>query len=70
MSDFLFLVIAVVLCHSSPKESLTFSRRAYNNMCYLCEKYAPIDGIDKYDPMIDPSITGARIVPHLAEGLI
>jgi hypothetical protein len=46
------------------------SNRAYNNMCYLCEKYAPIDGIDKYDPQIDPSITGARIVPHLAEGLI
>ena len=32
-------------------------------MCYLCEKYAPIDGIGKYDPGIDPSITGARIVP-------
>ncbi|KAJ3578208.1 hypothetical protein NPX13_g2352 [Xylaria arbuscula] len=43
---------------------------AYNNMCYLCEKYAPIDGIDKYDPRNDPSITGACIVPHLADGLI
>lgn len=43
---------------------------AYNNMCYLCEKYAPIDGIDKYDPRIDPSVTGARITPHLAEGFI
>ncbi|PMD32250.1 hypothetical protein L207DRAFT_499902 [Hyaloscypha variabilis F] len=41
---------------------------AYNNMCYLCEKYAPIEGIDKYDPQIDPSITGARIIVH--EGLI
>ena len=39
-------------------------------MCYLCEKYAPIDNIGKYDPQIDPKITGARIVPHLAEGLI
>ncbi|KAK1765950.1 Fructosamine kinase-domain-containing protein [Phialemonium atrogriseum] len=45
-------------------------KTAYNNMCYLCEKYAPIDGIDKYDPRIDPSITGARIVPHVADGLI
>lgn len=45
-------------------------KTAYNNMCYLCEKYAPIDGIDKYDPRIDPSITGASIVPHLLEGLI
>jgi hypothetical protein len=33
-------------------------------MCYLCEKYAPIDGVAKYDPSIDPPITGARIVPH------
>lgn len=39
-------------------------------MLYLCEKYAPLDGVDKYDPRIDPSLTGARIVPHLAEGLI
>ncbi|KAI1343764.1 Fructosamine kinase-domain-containing protein [Xylariaceae sp. FL0016] len=43
---------------------------AYNNMCYLCEKYAPVDGIDRYDPTIDPSITGARILPHRAEGLM
>ncbi|KAI1358903.1 Fructosamine kinase-domain-containing protein [Xylaria arbuscula] len=41
---------------------------AYNNMCYLCEKYAPVDGIDKYDPRNDPSITGASIVPHQPEG--
>lgn len=32
-------------------------------MCYLCEKYAPIDGIDKYDPQKDPSVTGARLLP-------
>jgi hypothetical protein len=38
--------------------------RAYNNMCYLCEKYAPLAGIAKYDPSIDPSITGVCIVPH------
>ncbi|KAF3076466.1 hypothetical protein CFAM422_000954 [Trichoderma lentiforme] len=45
-------------------------KTAYNNMCYLCEKYAPIDGIDKYDPQIDPSITGAHIVPHVDNDLI
>ena len=45
-------------------------KTAYNNMCDLCEKYAPIDRIDKYDPRIDPSTTGASIVPHLLEGLI
>ncbi|KAB5516896.1 Fructosamine kinase-domain-containing protein [Coniochaeta sp. 2T2.1] len=36
---------------------------AYNNVCYLCEKYAPVAGIDKYDPQKDPSVTGARLVP-------
>ncbi|KAI1329084.1 Fructosamine kinase-domain-containing protein [Xylariaceae sp. FL0255] len=45
-------------------------KTAYNNMCYLCEKYAPIDGIDKYDPKIDPSITAATIVPHSHENII
>ncbi|KAH7312662.1 Fructosamine kinase-domain-containing protein [Stachybotrys elegans] len=45
-------------------------KTAYNNMCYLCEKYAPIDGIDKYDPTMDPVITGATITPHLADGYI
>ncbi|TPX17325.1 uncharacterized protein E0L32_012212 [Thyridium curvatum] len=42
-------------------------RTAYNNMCYLCEKYAPIDGIDKYDPQKDPSVTGARLTPTFAK---
>lgn len=32
-------------------------------MCYLCEKYAPINGIDKYDPQKDPSATDARLIP-------
>jgi hypothetical protein len=36
-------------------------------MCYLCEKYAPIEGIDKYDPEKDPSVTGSRLVPTFAK---
>ncbi|KAK0702880.1 Fructosamine kinase-domain-containing protein [Apiosordaria backusii] len=51
-----------------PNSSLR--KTAYNNMLYLIEKYAPLDGLDRYDSSIDPSITGACIVPHLAEGLI
>ncbi|WEW60326.1 fructosamine kinase [Emydomyces testavorans] len=43
---------------------------AYNDMCYLCEKYAPLDGIDKYDPQLDPIVAGTSIVPHVREGLI
>ncbi|KAK1638602.1 Fructosamine kinase-domain-containing protein [Colletotrichum phormii] len=37
---------------------------AYNSILYLCEKYAPIDGVDKYDESIDPIKTGAKIVSH------
>ena len=33
-------------------------------MCYLCEKYAPLDGLGKYDSDKDPSVTGARITVH------
>ncbi|EHK27169.1 uncharacterized protein TRIVIDRAFT_188080 [Trichoderma virens Gv29-8] len=51
-----------------PKSDLR--KTAYNNMCYLCEKYAPIDGIDKYNPQIDPAIIGVRIIPHIEEDLI
>ena len=36
-------------------------------MCYLCEKYAPIEGIGKYDPQKDPSITGAAFVPDFSK---
>ncbi|KAF1913117.1 Fructosamine kinase-domain-containing protein [Ampelomyces quisqualis] len=30
---------------------------AFNDMCYLCEKYAPLADIAKYDPSLDPTIT-------------
>ncbi|KAI1762700.1 Fructosamine kinase-domain-containing protein [Hypoxylon sp. FL1150] len=34
---------------------------AYNDMLYLCEKYGPLDSLEKYDPEQDISITGAHI---------
>jgi protein-ribulosamine 3-kinase len=33
-------------------------------MVYLCEEYAPCEGIDAYDPQLDPSVTGAQIISH------
>lgn len=32
--------------------------RAYNDMLYLCEKYAPLEGLGRYDPLKDISVTG------------
>ena len=31
---------------------------AYNDILFLCEKYAPFDSVDKYDPEKDVSLTG------------
>lgn len=35
-------------------------------MCYLIDKYAPIDGVAKYDPRLDPSVTGAHFEVYSA----
>ena len=40
------------------KPFLTFDR-AYNDILYLCEKYAPLESLEKYDPEKDLSVTGA-----------
>ncbi|CAJ2503250.1 Uu.00g106440.m01.CDS01 [Anthostomella pinea] len=32
---------------------------AYNDMLYLCEKYGPLDSLERYDPQKDLSVTGA-----------
>ncbi|KAI4257179.1 MAG: hypothetical protein L6R42_005826 [Xanthoria sp. 1 TBL-2021] len=40
----------------------SFSRQiGYNDMLYLCEKYAPLDCLEKYDPEKDVSVTGAYV---------
>ncbi|KAL8672954.1 MAG: hypothetical protein Q9224_007544 [Gallowayella concinna] len=40
----------------------SFSRQiAYNDMLFLCEKYAPLDGLEKYDREKDVSVTGAYV---------
>jgi protein-ribulosamine 3-kinase len=35
-------------------------QRAYNDMLFLCEKYAPFDHPEKYDPEKDISVTGIK----------
>jgi hypothetical protein len=36
--------------------------RVLNDMYYLCEKYAPLESLGKYDPQKDPSVTGEWLV--------
>ena len=35
--------------------------RAYNDMLFLCEKYAPLESLEKYSPEKDISVTGTYI---------
>ncbi|TAQ87108.1 hypothetical protein B7494_g4575 [Chlorociboria aeruginascens] len=35
---------------------------AYNDMCFLCEKYAPLEGLAKYNLQFDPKVTGVHRV--------
>jgi len=35
--------------------------RAYNDMLYLCEKYGPLDSLEKYDSDKDVTVTGAYV---------
>lgn len=35
--------------------------RAYNDMLYLCERYGPLDCLEKYNPEKDVSVTGAYV---------
>lgn len=35
--------------------------RAYNDMLYLCEKYGPLESLERYDPAKDITVTGERI---------
>ena len=41
--------------------------RAYNDMLYLCEKYGPLDSLEKYDPEKDISITGAYVLRTICD---
>lgn len=35
--------------------------RAFNDMLYLCQKYGPLNSLEKYDPEKDVSVTGAYV---------
>ncbi|KAL2047679.1 hypothetical protein N7G274_000721 [Stereocaulon virgatum] len=52
------------LDHSGGHSGNVTRQTAYNDMCYLCEKYAPLEGLGKYDSEKDPSVTGASIQVH------
>jgi len=32
--------------------------RAYNDMLYLCEKYGPLESLEKYEPEKNVSVDG------------
>ncbi|KAL7917013.1 Fructosamine kinase domain-containing protein [Trichoderma austrokoningii] len=52
--------IKVAINYSAMRPGSIRRKTAYNNMCYLIHKYAPIEGIEQYDPRSDPFVTGAH----------
>lgn len=43
------------------QNGLPVLNRAYNDMLYLCEKYGPLESLEKYNPEKDVSVTGAYV---------
>ncbi|KAI0145456.1 Fructosamine kinase-domain-containing protein [Xylariaceae sp. FL1272] len=58
--------IKVAMDYSAMVPGSTRRKTAFNNMCYLIDKYAPVDGIDKYDPALDPSVSGKHFKAYSA----
>ena len=54
--------------HEPELTSPVTTERAFNDMLYLCEKYAPLSSLGKYDPEKDISITGTREVYDVMAG--
>lgn len=52
--------IKVAINYSAMRPGSIRRKTAYNNMCYLIHKYAPIEGVEQYDPRSDPFVTGAH----------
>ncbi|KAH9905023.1 Fructosamine kinase-domain-containing protein [Xylariomycetidae sp. FL2044] len=52
--------IKAAICDSAGHRGSVSRRLAYNDMLFLCEKYAPLDTLEKYDPEQDISVTGIK----------
>ncbi|KAI0014867.1 Fructosamine kinase-domain-containing protein [Xylariomycetidae sp. FL0641] len=52
--------IKTAICDSAGHAGSNSRRIAYNDMLYLCEKYAPSKRLEKYDPEHDISVTGVQ----------
>lgn len=50
--------IKAAICDSAGHRGSTSRTIAYNDMLYLCEKYAPLESLERYDPIKDISVTG------------
>ncbi|KAI1272206.1 Fructosamine kinase-domain-containing protein [Xylaria sp. FL0933] len=52
--------IKAAICDSAGHRGSVSRQIAYNDMLFLCEKYAPLETLEKYDPMKDISVTGIQ----------
>ncbi|ORY66172.1 uncharacterized protein BCR38DRAFT_465139 [Pseudomassariella vexata] len=61
--------IKASICDSAGHIGSNSRNLAYNDMLYLCAKYAPLESLEKYDPEKDISVTGVREAYDLMAGV-
>lgn len=61
--------IKAAICDSAGHRGSVSRQMAYNDMLFLCEKYAPLESLEKYDPLRDISVTGIQEVYDVMAGV-
>ncbi|KAI1737548.1 Fructosamine kinase-domain-containing protein [Xylaria scruposa] len=61
--------IKAAICDSAGHRGSLSRQIAYNDMLFLCEKYAPLESLEKYDPMKDISVTGIHDIYDVTAGV-
>ncbi|KAI1121994.1 Fructosamine kinase-domain-containing protein [Nemania abortiva] len=61
--------IKAAICDSAGHRGSESRQIAYNDMLFLCEKYAPLESLERYDPMKDISVTGIHDTNDVMAGV-
>ncbi|KAI1322655.1 Fructosamine kinase-domain-containing protein [Xylariaceae sp. FL0255] len=62
--------IKAAICDSAGHRGSVSRQLAYNDMLYLCEKYAPLESLERYDPLKDISVTGIQETYDVLAGVV
>ncbi|KAI0392004.1 Fructosamine kinase-domain-containing protein [Xylariaceae sp. FL0594] len=62
--------IKAAICDSAGHRGSVSRQLAYNDILFLCEKYAPLESLEKYDPQKDISVTGIKDKYDVMAGIL